>query len=433
MLSKSQMFSEAAIKQRLARKELADPILEKFFRYVKVETTSDPSVSDHKPSTLCQLDLANMLVQELKDFGIEDVTIDNLGYVIANIPATKGFENSPTLMFSAHVDTSPQCSGKNVNPQIFHDYDGKDIVVNENFTIKAKDTPTLQNCIHDTIITTDGNTLLGADDKAGVANIMTALEYMFKTKMDHGPLQVMFSCDEEIGMGMFKVPYEKIKAKQAYTIDSMEMPQIEYECFNAYSAKVIFTGVSIHPGYARGILVNAASMAAQFVAMLPRNESPEATDGRYGFYMVKKIEGEIETATVNLIIRDHDDKIAQERCERLKQIAKAVEAIFPGGKVDVAIKKWYSNMVDYIGENSKVVTLLKDACKTTFGEAKVEIIRGGTDGGRLSEFGSIPTPNIFTGGMNCHARTEMAALSQMVASCEVVIELIRLWSLEKEN
>lgn len=426
----TKMFKEEAIKRRLAKKELADPILDKFCRYVKVETTSDPAIEDSKPSTKTQWDLAHMMVKELKELGIEDVTIDEYGFVIANIPATKGFENAPCVMFNSHLDTSSQCSGKNVNPQIHYDYDGKDIVVNDEFTIKVENNPLLLNCIHDTIITTDGKTLLGADDKAGIANIMTAIEYMFKTNMDHGPLQIMFNCDEETGNGMFKVPLEKIKAKQAYTVDSTEMPLIEYQCFNAFYAKVTFTGFSIHPGYARGKLVNAANMAAQFVTMLPRNESPEATDNRYGFYHVTEMEGHTETASVGVIIRDFDIKVAEERCERLKQIAAAVEAIFPVGKVHVDIKKQYTNMFYGMGEDAKPVKLLVKACQNTFGEPLESLIRGGTDGSHLTEEG-IPTPNLFTGGFNCHSRSEMAVLSQMVASCEVILELIHLWSLEK--
>lgn len=424
------MFKEEAIKNRLARTELSEPILDKFCRYVKVETTSDPTVEDHKPSTKTQWDLAHMLVKELKDFGIEDVTVDEQAYVIANIPATKGFEDRATILLCSHMDTSPQCSGKNVNPQVFRDYDGKDIVVNENFTIKIEDNPLLKNAVHDTIITTDGNTLLGADDKAGIANIMTALEYMFKTKMDHGPLQIMFNADEETGNGMFQVPMDKIKAKQAYTVDSTEMPLIEYQCFNAFMAKVTFTGSSIHPGYARGKLVNAANMAAQFVTMLPRNESPEATDERFGFFHVTDMEGQTETAHVNVIIRDFDMNIAKSRCERLKQIAAAVEAIFPGGKVNVDIKFQYANMFDGMGPDAKPVTILEKACRNAFGEPKESLIRGGTDGSHLTHLG-VPTPNLFTGGINCHSRSEMAVLSWMVASTEVVIELIKLWALEK--
>ena len=416
-------FSPEEIKKRLAKKELRDPIVDKFTRYVKVETTSDSQNTTEKPSTKTQFDLAKMLENELKELGFE-VSVDQYGYVIGNFPATPGFENKLTTLLIAHMDTSEACSGKNVKPTLHENYDGKPIEVGNGVVIDTTNSPRLADCIGDTIITSDGTTLLGADDKAGVANIMTAVEYIIKNKINHGPLKVMFNTDEEIGNGMDNVPLDKIKSDISVTIDSSYAPLVESQCFNAYQATVKFQGFSVHPGYARGKLVNAANMAAQFITMIPRDESPEATDGAYGYFYVADMSGDTENAKVVVNIRDFDADNAVKRCQRLKAIAMAVEAIFPGGKVIYEEVKQYQNMLYGMSSESMALTLLKKATINVVGSVKEEMIRGGTDGSLLTEMG-IPTPNLFAGGENMHSRSEYASLSQMIASTEVIIDLVK--------
>lgn len=426
------MFTKEAIDKRLSRKELKEPILNRFLRYVKVWTTSDDEFAGKKkPSTDRQMDLINILSDELKSLKIKDIEVDQHGFLIANVPASPGFESAPCVMFCCHVDTSSACSGKDVNPIVRENYDGSPIPLADGLTLDPAKMPILKNAIHDTIIHTDGKTLLGADDKAGIANLMTALEYVLKNNKNHGPIQIMFNTDEEIGCGMDHVPLNKIKAKQAYTIDSTEMPLVEYECFNAHVMTVEFTGFSVHPGYCRGQMVNAAVMAATFISMLPRNESPEATDMYYGYFYVNDMQGDCEKAKVVVNIRDFDLDKQNERIKRLTNIAMAVESIFPGGKVKTTCREQYKNMVLTMGKDAKVVQLLHKATKNTIGSDKVEPIRGGTDGSHLTADG-IPTPNLFTGGFNCHSRSETAVLSWMIASTEVIIELIDLWSKEKQ-
>jgi len=419
-------FSTEEIKKRLAKKELRDPIVDKFTRYVKVETTSDSSNTSVKPSTQTQFDLARMLEAELKELGF-DVSVDQYGYVIGTLPATPGFEGKLTTLLIAHMDTSDACSGKDVKPILHENYDGNPIEIGNGVVIDTSNSPRLANCIGDTIITSDGTTLLGADDKAGIANIMTAVEYVIKNGVNHGPIKVMFNTDEEIGNGMDNVPLDKIQSDVSVTIDSSYAPLVESQCFNAYQATIKFQGFSVHPGYARGKLVNAANMAAQFITMIPRDESPEATDEAYGYFYVSDMSGDTENARVVVNIRDFDADGAVKRCQRLKAIAMAVEAIFPGGKVIYEDVKQYQNMLYGMNSNSMSLTLLKKATINVVGTVKEELIRGGTDGSHLTEIG-IPTPNLFAGGENMHSRSEYASLSQMIASAEVIIDLLKLAS-----
>ena len=418
------MFETAEIKKRLAKKELADPIVERFTRYVKFETTSCEENAKEKPSTKTQLELCNALLQELNDMGFT-TSIDQYGFVIGDLPATKGYENKESVLLIAHVDTSEQCSGKNVKPCIHENYDGGVLEIGNGVSIDTKNTPNLKNCYGDTINTSDGTTLLGSDDKAGIANIMTAVDYVIKNNIEHGPLQVMFNTDEEIGNGMENVPLQKLHSKVSLTVDSTNAPLVESQCFNAYLATIVFRGFSVHPGYARGKLVNASNMAAQFVTMLPRNESPEATDNAYGYFYVDSIKSSVEEATVSVLIRDFDRDGVQERRKRLEAIAKSVEAIFPGGSVEYKDHKQYQNMLYGMSQDSKVLGLVRKATLDTIGIIDEALIRGGTDGSMLTEMG-IPTPNIFTGGENPHSRSEYAVLSQMVASTEILINLIKL-------
>ena len=418
------MFEQKEIQKRLQIKELADPILERFTRYVKFETTSYDANSSQKPSSPTQLVFGEHMKKELEALGFT-TTIDEYGFVIGDLPATKGYENKQGVLLIAHLDTSEQCSGKDVKPIVHTNYDGGVLEVGNGVVLDPKKNPLLNNCIGDTIITTDGTTLLGADDKAGIANIMTAVDYVLKNNIEHGPIQVMFNTDEEVGNGMLHVPIDRLKDKVAVTVDSTAAPLVESQCFNAYVATVNFKGFSVHPGYARGKLVNASIMAAQFVNMIPRSESPEATDNDYGYYFVDLIKGDTENAQVVVLLRDFDKDGIQKRRQRLEAIAKAVEAIFPGGTVEYTDKKQYQNMLYGMSEDSKVLKYVKKAAIDTIGIIDEALIRGGTDGSMLTEMG-LPTPNIFTGGENPHSRSEYAVLSQMVASSQVLINLIKL-------
>ena len=418
------MFTLDSIQKRLSKKEIADPLVDKFVRYVKFETTSSSFAENgKKPSTDTQFELAKILEKELKELGLE-TSLDEHCFVFGDLKASEGYENKESILLMAHIDTSEACSGKDVKPTFHENYDGKELVIGNGISISPKDTPALTNCVGDTLITSDGSTLLGADDKAGIANIMTCLEYIIKNNIKHGPIQVVFNADEEIGCGVDYFPMEKVHSKLAITIDSGEAPSIEAQCFNAFTSNITFKGFSVHPGYARGKMVNAAVMAAQFVQMIPRTESPEATDEDYGYFNVASINGTTEEASVTVRIRDFDIKVAEQRVERLNTLAKAVEAIFPGGQVTVKTSLSYKNMLDGMGPDSKALNLLKAATKKVLGSYQENKIRGGTDGALLTNKG-LPTPNMFTGGNNWHSRSEYAAVSQMVAAVEVLIEIIQ--------
>ena len=418
------MFTTEEIKKRLQIKEIADPIVERFTRYVKFETTSYEKKSSNKPSSPEQLVFGAHMKKELEELGFT-TTMDEYGFVIGDYPATKGYENKQGVLLIAHLDTSEHCSGKDVKPILHENYDGGVLEVGNGVFLDPKKNAHLKDCIGDTIITSDGTTLLGADDKAGIANIMTAVDYIIKNNIPHGPIQVMFNTDEEVGNGMEHVPLERLKDKIAVTVDSTNAPLVESQCFNAYMATINFKGFSVHPGYARGKMVNAVSMAAQFVTMIPRTESPEATDKDYGYFFAENIKGDTENTQVVVIIRDFDKEGIQKRRQRLEAIAKAVEAIFPGGKVEYTDRKQYQNMLYGMSEGSKVLSYIRKATLDTIGVIDEALIRGGTDGAMLTEMG-LPTPNIFTGGENPHSRSEYAALSQMVASVQVLINLVKL-------
>ena len=401
-------------------------LLERFIRYVKIETTSS-SESKSSPSTDCQRNLLEVLKKELCDSGAEDITLDENGYLIARIPASPGYENVPTIGFLAHVDTASDVSGKNVKPVIHENYDGK--------TIKLAGTEIdplvfsgLKKYKGETIITSDGNTLLGADDKAGCAEIITAVDYIIRHKeIKHGPIEIFFTPDEEIGRGMAKFPLEKVKSHFCYTLDGDGEGTIELECFNAYSAAVKIKGNVIHLGTARGKLINAVKLASEFVQMLPVRESPETTDGRSGYYCANGISGTLGEAKIELLLRDFDKTDMEKRIQAVKSIAKTLETLYPGSSVNVSFTRQYGNMADYIGKDNLGIKLLFDAVKKSGVEPVEKIIRGGTDGARLSEMG-IPCPNIFTGGHNYHSKEEWAVLSTMVKASEVIVTLAELWA-----
>ena len=406
-------------------KDEEEKLLERFLRYVKIETTSS-SESLSSPSTACQWDLLRLLEKELVETGVSDVELDKNGYIRGFLPPSPGYEDVPAIGFLAHVDTASDVSGKNVKPLVHRNYSGEAIELSGT-TLDPQVFPALLKYSGQTIITSDGSTLLGADDKAGIAEIMTAADFLIKHKeIKHGPVEIFFTPDEEIGRGMSKFPLEKVKSVFCYTLDGDGEGNIETECFNAWAVNVKITGCVIHLGSARGKLVNAVKIASEFVSMLPSAESPESTDGRYGYYCPHSISATLEQASVELLLRDFDGKNMEKRIKAVESAAKAVESIYPGSRVETVFNKQYSNMIDFIGKESRGLELLYKAVEKSGAVPVEKIIRGGTDGARLSEMG-IPCPNIFTGGHNYHSREEWAVLSSMVKACSTVVALADLW------
>jgi tripeptide aminopeptidase len=406
--------------------KLAALIVPRFLRYVKVWTTSDRHV-EATPSTPGQWDLAKILAAELRDMGLTQVELTDHCYVIARLPATAGKEQGKIIGFLAHMDTVDDVSGQNVQPQLVKNYDGKKISLKDGFVLDPETDADLAAQKGRDIIHSDGTTLLGGDDKAGIAEIMGAVEWLLAhPEIPHGPVDIIFSPDEETGKGLPEFPLERIKAAACYTLDGGSLGELEVECFNAWGTIIHFQGKAIHPGYARGIMANATLMAAVYASMLPRSESPEATDGYYGYYNPTEIAGNQEKASLAVFLRDFDRQGIDRRVAALEQFARAVEAQFPGGKVTVETKPQYYNMKEKIDAHPEVLKTLQEAAANLGIEYWLKPIRGGTDGSRLTELG-IPTPNIFTGGRNWHSRTEWAAVSDMAAACALVIELLRLW------
>lgn len=401
-------------------------LLDRFLRYVRIHTTSDRNV-ESIPSTSGQWDLLKLLESELRNLGIVDVDLSDKGYLIARIEPTGGGTKSPTIGFMAHVDTVSDVPGEGVKPRVHENYDGSAIELKGGQSVSPETDQELGNRIGDTVITSDGTTLLGADDKAGVAEIITAASWIVNhPEIPHGSVELIFTPDEETGKGMTQFPMEKLKSVCCYTLDGDVEGAVETECFNAEKSTVEFLGVASHPGTARGKLVNAVTMASCFVAMLPRSESPEATDGRFGFYFPLEISGSSESASVVVLIRDFEGSELERRKAGLSSFARSVESQFPGGRVKVKMEKQYTNMNEYLRQRPEVTELLIEAVEKSGIEPVKKIIRGGTDGSRLTEMG-IPTPNIFTGGHNYHSRTEWAALGVMARATQVILNLVSLW------
>ena len=408
-------------------REFFDLTTKRFLKYARFWTTSDRRNND-TPSTQGQWDLAKYLVGELRALGISDVILTDHCYVIARLPAAAKMEQCPTVAFLAHLDTSEEVSGKDVKPCLVENYDGKPVDLGGGLSLDPAGDQGLAAHRGKSLIHADGSTLLGADDKAGIAAIVGAAEYFLThPERRHGPLELIFTPDEETGKGLPEFPGGEIQAKVCYTLDGGPLGELEWECFNAWAAEIKFTGISMHLGQARGSMVNAALMASVYAAMLPRNESPEASDGYYGYYCPLSIKGDVETASLEVYIRDFDRKEGERRLAALDVYARAVEAQFPGGKAEVFSKNQYYNMKEKINERPEVVEKLRQA----YSKAGIEIIekpvRGGTDGSRLTEMG-IPTPNIFTGGRNFHSRLEWLSVPEMAAACRVIVELAELWS-----
>jgi len=401
---------------------------ERFMRYVQVDTQSDPT-SESQPSTEKQKDLSRILVQELKAIGIKDAELDEYGYVYATIPATTD-KNVPVLCYCSHVDTAPDCSGAGVKPILHKNYDGKDIVLPDDPTvvITTKEHPYLAERIGDDIITASGTTLLGADDKAGVAIIMDLAAYLIQhPEIKHGAIRILFTPDEEVGRGVAKVDMKKLGASYGYTLDGGERAHLEGETFSADGVTVVFNGVSAHPGYAKGKMVSAIKAASAFVDKLPRHEwCPEATEGMEGFVHPVSIEGVLEQAKVQFIVRDFDTaKLAQHE-ERLRSLVDETVREFPGITIVFMVKEQYRNMKEVLDNQPQVMDYAEEAYTRAGMQAKRMSIRGGTDGSRLSFMG-LPCPNLFTGEMGIHSKQEYVSVQDMEKAVEMLVHLAQIW------
>jgi len=407
--------------------KLKNEIIERFTSYVKVDTQSNAS-SNTCPSTPGQLTLANMLVEELKMIGMEDVTIDENGYVMATLPSNTDKE-VPTIGFLAHVDTATDFTGKNVKPQLIENYDGNDIVLNEalNIVMSPKNFPSLTNYIGHTLVTTDGTTLLGADNKAGITEIMTAMVHLIKhPEIKHGKIRVAFTPDEEIGRGPHKFDVDAFGAKFAYTVDGGPIGELQYESFNAAGATVTIKGSSVHPGTAKGKMVNSAKIAMEFNSNLPEVEAPEFTEGYEGFYHLISMNGDVEKTELHYIIRDFDKEKFEARKVTIKKIALDLKAKYGEDSIILEMNDQYYNMREKIEPVKEIVDIAYRAMENLDIKQIIEPIRGGTDGSQLSYMG-LPTPNIFTGGENYHGKYEYISVDNMIKATQVVVEIIRLF------
>jgi tripeptide aminopeptidase len=416
----------------LRQKALSEPyfpeaIVSRFLRYVRIDTTSDRK-ADAIPSTPRQWELIRLLESELRSIGKVDVEVKEHGYVIGRVEASPGLESLPRIGLMAHVDTSSDVSGEGVSPIVHRNYDGGDLSIGNGVVLSPLDCPDLLDREGDTIISSDGRTLLGADDKAGVAIVMASLPGIVEGRFGpHGPLAVVFTPDEETGKGLDAFDPGWLGCRACYTFDGGKLGEMEYECFNAYEATAAFTGSVIHLGSARGKLANAAAMAADFAAGLPRSESPEATDGWYGYYCPLEIKGDLARAEVSVFLRDYRDEGMERRISALKAMSAATEARFPGGKAELTFKEQYRNMRGKLEEVPEVMRRLEDAARAAGVEPCSKPIRGGTDGSRLTEMG-VPTPNVFTGSYCFHSVKEWCSLSEMTLSAHTLVNLVRAWA-----
>ncbi|WP_345805777.1 peptidase T [Bacillus subtilis] len=404
---------------------MKEEIIERFTTYVKVDTQSDESV-DTCPSTPGQLTLGNMLVDELKSIGMQDAAIDENGYVMATLPSNTE-KDVPTIGFLAHVDTATDFTGKNVNPQIIESYDGKDIVLNEQLqvTLSPDQFPELSGYKGHTLITTDGTTLLGADNKAGIAEIMTAMDYLIKhPEIKHGAIRVAFTPDEEIGRGPHKFDVKRFNASFAYTVDGGPLGELEYESFNAAAAKITIKGNNVHPGTAKGKMINSAKIAMKLNSLLPADEAPEYTEGYEGFYHLLSIQGDVEETKLHYIIRDFDKENFQNRKETMKRVVEELQNEYGQDRILLDMNDQYYNMREKIEPVIEIVNIAKQAMENLGIEPKISPIRGGTDGSQLSYMG-LPTPNNFTGGENFHGKFEYISVDNMVKAVNVIVEIAK--------
>ncbi|MGV0919093.1 peptidase T [Empedobacter falsenii] len=404
--------------------EWREKLVTRFLKYVKTYTESEAFL-DKFPSTDRQWDLANYLVEELKQIGLEDVSIDENGYVFGYVPSTVDHE-VPTIGFVSHMDTSPDFSGENVKPQIWENYDGEDIKLNESMILSPNEFPELAQYKGQTIITTDGTTLLGADDKAGVAEIVTAAEYLIAhPEIKHGRIAIGFTPDEEVGRGADFFNVEKFGAEWGYTMDGSEIGELEYENFNAASGIVTIKGKSVHPGYAKDKMINASNIAMEFAAQLPNDEVPELTDGREGFFHLAKITGNVSEAKMVYIIRDHDMEQYEARKALFLQIAADIQERFDHEVITAEVSDQYFNMIEKVKEKFQSVEIAEQALKDCGVTPNIKPIRGGTDGARLSFMG-LPCPNIFAGGHNFHGPYEYVPVESMEKATEIIVRIAEL-------
>lgn len=401
-------------------------LLERFLKYVSIHTTSDENTG-LVPSTPQQMEFAKILAEELKAMGMQDVSLDKKGYLMATLPSNID-KDVPTVGFISHLDTSPDMSGKNVKPRIVENYDGNDIILNEkeNIVLSPKQFPELTMYRGQSLVVTNGLTLLGADDKAGIAEIMTAIDYFIKNPdVKHGKVRIAFNPDEEIGLGAHHFDVEKFGCQFAYTMDGGEIGELEYENFNAAGAKVTFYGTNVHPGYAKNKMVNSMKIATKFMATVPANESPEYTDGYEGFYHLTGIGGDVEKTTVSYIIRDHDRKKFEERKAHLQMLVDKINSEFGDNTATLEVKDQYYNMKEKVEPVKYIVDIASEAIRQAGVEPKVKPIRGGTDGAQLS-FKGLPCPNIFAGGHNFHGKYEFVPIQSMEKATEVVKNIIKI-------
>jgi tripeptide aminopeptidase len=403
-------------------------ILEKFYRYISIDTQSDPN-SQTFPSTNKQFDLLNLLVKELKKLGLEDANIDDHGYVMATLPSNTD-KQVPVIGFLAHVDTAPDMSGKDIKPQIVENYDGEDILLNneKDMYLRVKDFPELKKYVGQTIITTDGTTLLGADDKAGIAEIMTAVEYLVNhPEIKHGTIKIGFTPDEEIGKGVDHFNVEKFGAQYAYTLDGGEVGELEFENFNAAFAKVNVQGRNVHPGMSKYKMINSMLVGTEFNDMLPVFDRPEYTEHYEGFFHLIKFDGTVEQSTLQYIIRDHDRQKFEKRKEYFNHVADFINKKHGEDTIKIEMKDQYYNMREKVEPVYHIVEIAEKAMIELGIKPNIKPIRGGTDGSRLSYMG-LPCPNIFAGGHNFHGKYEFIPLESMEKSTQVIIKIAELYA-----
>ncbi|WP_299112610.1 peptidase T [uncultured Winogradskyella sp.] len=406
-------------------------IIDRFISYITIDTESDPN-SETTPSTAKQWDLANILVEELKAIGLSDVTIDDNAYIMATLPSNVDHE-VPTIGFISHFDTSPDFTGANIKPQIVENYDGKDIILNaeQDIVLSPDYFEDLLMYKGQTLITTDGTTLLGADDKAGITEIVTAMEYLINhPEIKHGTIKVGFTPDEEIGRGAHKFDVEKFGAEWAYTMDGSQVGELEYENFNAAGAKITVKGKIVHPGYAKGKMINSMYYASEFINILPRLETPERTEGYEGFFHLHNMEGEVEETTLQYIIRDHDKDKFEARKALMQKIVDDLNAKYESEVFKLELKDQYFNMKEKVEPVMHIVDIAEEAMKAVGVTPLIKAIRGGTDGSQLSYMG-LPCPNIFAGGHNFHGRYEYVPVESIQKAVEVIVKIAELTAIKK--
>lgn len=398
-------------------------LTERFLKYVSFDTQADESTR-LTPSTPGQMVFAEYLKTELEGLGLEDITLDEHGYLFATLPANTD-KKVPTVGFIAHMDTSPDMSGKNVNPRIVQNYDGKDIVLNEedHIVLSPAQFPELLDHKGEDLIVTDGRTLLGADDKAGIAEIVSAVVYLKEhPEIKHGKIRIGFNPDEEIGEGAHKFNVEQFGCDWAYTMDGSEVGELEFENFNAAGAKITFKGRNVHPGYAKNKMINSIRVANHFMSMLPANETPEHTEGYEGFYHLIGVQGEVEQTTVSYIIRDHDRDCFEKRKKEMEHCVDKINKEYGEGTATLEMRDQYYNMREKIEPVMHIIDTAFEAMKLAGVEPKVKAIRGGTDGAQLS-FKGLPCPNIFAGGLNFHGRYEFVPIQSMEKAMQVIVKI----------